>query len=335
MARLGVTVAVLDGGQVLLTRRQDFPVWCLPGGGIDPGESAAAAAVREVREETGLEVALTRLVGVYSRPHWSPEGSHEVLYAARVVGGALVRETAETTDAAFVAPDALPEPLIWWHRGRVADAFASGAATSVLQDAPWIFGELSGPEVYVRRAAGQLDLGAIAAQLSALPHEGAERVELPRAYPAKRMAAGALFWDEGGRLLIVKPTYRLDWLIPGGVVERDESPRAACEREVLEELGISVPIVCLLCVEYQSIDNAGSESVQFIFAGGQLDDAAVVRIRLPPNELASYRFAPLDEALALLAPRLARRVPHALRAHAEGRIAYLEDGAPLGAGGPR
>jgi ADP-ribose pyrophosphatase YjhB (NUDIX family) len=106
MAKLGVMVAVLDGGRVLLTRRHDFPVWCLPGGAIDPGESAAAAAVREVREETGLEVELTRLVGIYSRPRWSPEGNHEALYAARVAGGVLLRVTDDGVGMPVVVPRA-------------------------------------------------------------------------------------------------------------------------------------------------------------------------------------------------------------------------------------
>ena len=61
----GVCVVILQDQRVLLTLRQDFPVWCLPGGGIEPGETAAEAAVREVREETGLEVRLTRMIGVW------------------------------------------------------------------------------------------------------------------------------------------------------------------------------------------------------------------------------------------------------------------------------
>lgn len=67
---LGVNVAIVSEGRVLLTRREDFDVWCLPGGQVDAGESLAEAARREVREETGLEVRIERLVGMYSGPRW-------------------------------------------------------------------------------------------------------------------------------------------------------------------------------------------------------------------------------------------------------------------------
>jgi ADP-ribose pyrophosphatase YjhB (NUDIX family) len=68
MINLGVNVAVIEDGRVLLTQREDFEVWCLPGGQVESGESLAQAAVREVREETGLHIELLRLVGIYSRP---------------------------------------------------------------------------------------------------------------------------------------------------------------------------------------------------------------------------------------------------------------------------
>lgn len=57
----------------------------------------------------------------------------------------------------------------------------------------------------------------------------------------KRMAAGALFRDVAGRVLLVEPTYKENWEVPGGAVEQDESPTAACRREVLEELGLDRP----------------------------------------------------------------------------------------------
>lgn len=124
MPVLGVTVAIVDAGRVLLTKREDFEVWCLPGGHVDDGESLATAARREVIEETGLEVELTRLVGVYSRPNWWRGGLHLALFAARPIGGRPRLQPGEVIDARFFAPDALPEPILWGHRQQIADAIA-------------------------------------------------------------------------------------------------------------------------------------------------------------------------------------------------------------------
>ena len=110
MPMLGVTVAIIDGSQVLLTRREDFEIWCLPGGAVDDGESLAAAAIREAREEIGLEIELTRLVGIYSRPKgW--HSTHLVLFAARVIGGALQPDPREVIEAGYFGLNALPAPL--------------------------------------------------------------------------------------------------------------------------------------------------------------------------------------------------------------------------------
>ncbi|MCI0788648.1 MAG: NUDIX domain-containing protein [Chloroflexi bacterium] len=68
--RPGASALIFDEARekFLLTRREDNGRWCLPGGGMDPGESVAEACVREVLEETGLEVRVTKLVGVYTSP---------------------------------------------------------------------------------------------------------------------------------------------------------------------------------------------------------------------------------------------------------------------------
>ncbi|MDQ6834354.1 MAG: NUDIX hydrolase [Chloroflexota bacterium] len=82
MPTLGLDVVVVEAGRVVLTRREDLGIWCLPGGGVDAGESVTHAAIREVREETGLDVHLTQVVGIYSRPRWHGGGDHMVVFAA-------------------------------------------------------------------------------------------------------------------------------------------------------------------------------------------------------------------------------------------------------------
>lgn len=130
--------------------------------------------------------------------------------------------------------------------------------------------------------------------------------------PQKRVAAGALFLDEAGRLLIVKPTYKPLWNIPGGVIEENESPRQGCQREVREELGLEKALDRLLCVEYTPAVDKETEKLVFIFWGGVLTVAEIAAIRLPADELSEFRFLSVEEALALLPPDKAERVRHSL-----------------------
>lgn len=144
------------------------------------------------------------------------------------------------------------------------------------------------------------------------------------------MGAGVLVRDDEGRVLVVEPTYKQTWEIPGGSVEADESPRAACVREVEEELGLSRGVGRLLCLEWQGPEPDRTESLMFVYDGGVLSDPS--SIRLPPDELASFRFVGPDDLDALLVERLARRVRAALGALADGGVVELENGVPAVAG---
>ncbi len=134
---LDATVVILDAGRVLLIQRADFKTWALPGGSVDTGESAAQAAIREVREETGLDVTLTRLVGLYAMPHWIGN-THSVIFAARVCGGTLQPHLDEAQQATYFPADKLPLQLNWWHRQAIRDA-ADGFGGSAVwhQDVRW------------------------------------------------------------------------------------------------------------------------------------------------------------------------------------------------------
>jgi ADP-ribose pyrophosphatase YjhB (NUDIX family) len=110
----GSAVISDDQGRILLQRRADSGNWSLPGGVMEIGETLGAAVVREVREETGLEVKLTGIVGVYTDPgHIIAYADGEVrqefviVFAGRVIGGHLA-VSDESTDVAFIDPAELP-----------------------------------------------------------------------------------------------------------------------------------------------------------------------------------------------------------------------------------
>jgi 8-oxo-dGTP pyrophosphatase MutT (NUDIX family) len=143
--------------------------------------------------------------------------------------------------------------------------------------------------------------------------------------PRKAVGVGCLFFDTDGHVLIVKPTYKPPWQIPGGVVEAGESPREACIREVYEELGLHVTPTRLLCVDYVSPANHGRESLQFIFLGGMLSAEHIANITLPPAELSEYQFLPSAAALPLFSEHSHRRVACCLEHLGMDRTLYLEN----------
>lgn len=143
-------------------------------------------------------------------------------------------------------------------------------------------------------------------------------------------AAGALFFDEDGRVLLVEPSYKPGWDIPGGLVEPAESPYSACVREVEEELGITPPIGDLLAVDWAPHPKGGwlqGEMLLFVFDGGLLPASWRDRIRLDMDELVNFAFVPVDEVAALLPPLHARRITAAaVLRHTPRRAGYLEYG---------
>jgi 8-oxo-dGTP diphosphatase len=136
-----------------------------------------------------------------------------------------------------------------------------------------------------------------------------------------RTAAGVLFRDAAGRVLLVKPSYKDGWDIPGGYVEPGESPKHAARREVSEELGIDVTIGRLLVVDWAPHPSEG-DKLLFIFDGGQLGEHEASP---SDDEIAELKFWADDELSGALPPRLLVRVRSALQAN--GNDAYLEHGA--------
>ncbi len=149
----------------------------------------------------------------------------------------------------------------------------------------------------------------------------------PCVVPAIPVSAGALIFDRSGRLLILKPTYKSGWTIPGGVMEAGgETPWQACRREVREECGLEIHTGALACVDFRRRRPGRPGGVRFLFDCGAVDDAALSGVVLQPEEISEHRLARLPTALRLLRGPIRRRVQAACAATT---AIYLEEGRPL------
>ncbi len=145
-----------------------------------------------------------------------------------------------------------------------------------------------------------------------------------RVLPQKRSAATMLFTDLAGQVLVVKPTYKPRWELPGGAVEHDESPGVAARREVAEELGVEREPGRLLAVDYVSASATRTEGLIVVFDGGTI--AGLSELRLPADELSEAAFVAVAELGRYLPDLQSRRAAAALQARHAGRAVYLEDG---------
>jgi 8-oxo-dGTP diphosphatase len=137
-------------------------------------------------------------------------------------------------------------------------------------------------------------------------------------------SAGALIFDESRRLLILKPSYKKGWTIPGGQIEADgESPWAACQRETREECGLEVNRGRLVCVDYLWPKPTRPGGARFLFDCGPFTDIQLNAISLQEEEIVDCRLASLADALKLLSGPLRRRVSASAGAN---QCLYLENG---------
>ena len=154
-----------------------------------------------------------------------------------------------------------------------------------------------------------------------------DRTDFVYDVPRIPASAGALIFDRVGRLLIVNPTYKAHWTIPGGVMEADgETPWQACRREVREECGLDLTRGRLACVDFRPPRPGKVGGIRFLFDCGALADTELAGLTLQAEELSAYQFVDLSIASTLLRKPIRRRV----RAATSGRgLCYLEDGRPV------
>lgn len=178
MQQIGVGIAIIQSGKILLTKRRDFPVWCTPGGHLAPKESIPDAAIREAKEETGLDVEISSLVGVYSMPNKWQDGSCEIILRAQPVGGKLLTSTNETVDAAYFSIDELPVNLIGWQYHQIVDALSGRSGGLSILDARLSIGQ-SRENVLHLIESGQTSLDDCLKELCARP----SRIDLEELMP--------------------------------------------------------------------------------------------------------------------------------------------------------
>jgi 8-oxo-dGTP diphosphatase len=140
----------------------------------------------------------------------------------------------------------------------------------------------------------------------------------------RHVGVAVILLNDAGQLLIVKPNYKDDgWLVPGGTVDDDESPRDASIRETFEEIGLTISDATFLYVEHTM--KAGRPSfVEFTFLGGTLTPEQIATIKLQTAELDEFRFVDVDVALTMLRSSVARRVAAGLAVMKGGDVRYTD-----------
>lgn len=137
--RVGCSAIIFDASdRILLTRRTDNGRWCLPGGGMDSGESASEAIIREVWEETGLQVEVDRLAGIYTTPHrivrYADGNEFQFVamsFVAHIIGGELGLSDETTAFGYFSLAEMAGMDVMEHHIERIEDALKGDAAATI------------------------------------------------------------------------------------------------------------------------------------------------------------------------------------------------------------
>jgi ADP-ribose pyrophosphatase YjhB (NUDIX family) len=292
MHTLGATAVIIHDGQILLTRRRDLPLWVAPGGHLDQGETLQVCCLREVKEETGLDVNIERFVGLYVLPRVldNPIGPMTFLFVCRSVGGTLCLSD-ETTGVRYWPLEKLPANIPAWHRRYLSDTLDGTRAPSwhILPTPLWVYC-VARPFFRLRRWRRRL--------------QGRPR------FTATRWKLGVFvtLFDADGRVLLVRRRDYPVWNLPGGAVERGETPWDAAVRETREETGLEIEIQRLTGVYSKPTRGEVILSFEGQAVGGKL---------VPTEEGVESRYFPVDALPESTLPKHAERVCDSAAQHPE------------------
>lgn len=296
-----------EQGRVLLARHHDYDQWAPPGGSIDPGETPADAAVREMWEETGLLVEPVRVQAIYGGPTYCgtyPNGdqiaSVDIVFEGRAIGGTLAADGQEVQEVRYCTPaEVATLALPPWADLTLANYFA-GQRQTCFQAPVW-----TPPADGIRK-------GGISDYVRALRDRiGHELLLLP--------AVGAFVFDHQGHLLLQQRADSGQWGLPVGGMELYETPADAVLRETWEETGV-------LIKPQRVIGVYGGPTLRHTHANGD-QTAAILFVfqcvmdggtpTADGNEALDARFFPLAQARDLLAPHWQARLACALQGDAK------------------
>jgi ADP-ribose pyrophosphatase YjhB (NUDIX family) len=169
MQQIGVGIAIIQSEKILLTKRRDFPVWCIPGGHLEPNESVLEAMTREVKEETGLVIEITGFVVLYSLPNKWQDGACEIILRGKPCGGKLLTVTNETVDAAYFSRDELPKNIIGWQFHQIEDALSGRSGGLSILDTRLSIAQNRENVIHLLHN-GQLSMGEVLEDLCTRPN---------------------------------------------------------------------------------------------------------------------------------------------------------------------
>ena len=147
--------------------------------------------------------------------------------------------------------------------------------------------------------------------------------------PRKRIGAGIVAVDDSLRVLLVEPTYKTNWEVPGGLVELGEPPRKAAARECREELGMDIVVGRLLVMDWVPPRHLPDDGLMLLYAAGPIDTSQII---LPPEELKSWLWCDSVMLRERVHEFMFRRLEAALEAIFKGTVAELENGYAANSG---